>query len=54
MHADDVEATTASMIAELRADGASTLWTVEGHPCEHSYVEMAFADAASVLAHSAG
>ncbi len=54
MHADDVEATTASMIAELRADGASTLWTVEGHPCEHPYAEMVFADAASVLARSVG
>ncbi len=53
MHADDVEATTASMIAELRPDGASTLWAVQASPCEHEYLEFAFADAASALAHSA-
>ncbi len=49
MHAGDVEATTASLVAALRPDGASTLWAVEGHPCEHPYVEMAFGDAARLL-----
>ncbi len=49
MHADDVEATTASMIAELRADGGSTFWTVAGHPCEHEYTSFPFADAPSRL-----
>ena len=31
---------TASMIAALRPDGASTLWTVAGHPCSGEYVEL--------------
>jgi hypothetical protein len=49
MHADDVEATTASLIASLRPGGASTLWFVQGHPCEHAYTERAFGDAAATL-----
>lgn len=49
MHADDVEATTASMIAELRPSGASTLWFVEGHPCEHDHTRIEFADAPTAL-----
>lgn len=40
MHVDDVEATTASMIAELRADGDHRVWMLLGSPCEHEYVEM--------------
>ena len=40
MHVDGVEETTASMIAELRSDGAPhRVWTVIGHPCEHEYTE---------------
>jgi hypothetical protein len=54
MHADDVEATTASMIVELRPAGASTLWTVQASPCTNEYRQLSFADAASALPHSAG
>lgn len=44
MHATDdagepIEDTTASMVAELRADGA-TAWVLVGHPCEQQYVEV--------------
>jgi hypothetical protein len=53
MHADDVEATTASMIAELGADGCSSLWVVVGHPCDHEYTSFAFAEAPSRLAPTA-
>lgn len=52
MHAGDVEATTASMIAELRTDGASTLWSLSGSPCERSYAQYRFADAPAVLPHT--
>ncbi len=46
MHATDdsgdpVEDTTASMIAELRADGDSRAWVLVGHPCERDYIEVA-------------
>ncbi len=45
MHATDgsgdpFEETTASMIAELRADGGSRAWVLVGHPCEHDYIEV--------------
>ncbi len=41
MHVPGVEATTASMIAELRADGAAHRASVlVGHPCENDYVEV--------------
>lgn len=46
MHVDGVEHTTSSMTAELRPDGASTLWVCTGNPCEHEYVQFDFADAA--------
>jgi hypothetical protein len=49
MHVDGVEHTTSSMIAELRTDGASTLWACAGNPCEHEYVRFAFSDAPMVL-----
>ncbi|MFZ4718228.1 MAG: hypothetical protein ACOYMR_02320 [Ilumatobacteraceae bacterium] len=49
MHADDVEATTASMVAELRADGASTLWSLTGSPCQADYRQYTFTDAEAVL-----
>ncbi len=49
MHVDAVECTTASMIAELRDDGRSTLHVVSGHPCEHEYTTLSFADAAREL-----
>jgi hypothetical protein len=45
MHVEGVEATTASMIAELRHGGASTLWVLTGHPCERRYVKVPFAQA---------
>jgi hypothetical protein len=41
MHVPDVEATTASMIAELRTDGAPhRAWMLLGHPCEQRYREL--------------
>jgi hypothetical protein len=49
MHADDVEATTASMIAALRPDGHSRIWALAGQPCEHPYAEFTFANAADAL-----
>ncbi len=52
MHAGDIEATTASMVAALRSNSASTLWVVQGHPCEHDYVEVPFAEAATRLRHT--
>jgi hypothetical protein len=49
MHVDSVEQTTASMIAELRPDGASTLWTCTGNPCERDYTEFTFSDADRIV-----
>ena len=46
MHVDGVKHTTASMIAALRPDGGSTIWTCTGNPCEHEYARFTFADAA--------
>jgi hypothetical protein len=40
MHVPGVETTTASMIAELRDDGAHRVWALSGHPCEEAYLEM--------------
>ncbi len=41
MHVPDVEATTASMIAELRADGEPhRVLLLTGHPCEQQYTEF--------------
>jgi hypothetical protein len=53
MHACDaagrlVETTTASMIAELRADGPPRAWVLEGHPCEQSYRMIAL-DASGIV-----
>jgi hypothetical protein len=39
MHVPGVEATRASMIAELRSDGSPRVWTVQGSPCEHDYTQ---------------
>jgi secernin len=39
MHVDGVEATTASMIAELHADGSHRTWMLLGSPCVGEYVE---------------
>ena len=50
MHVEGVEQTTASMIAELRTDGGTTLHTCVGNPCKQQYLRFAFADAAQVLA----
>lgn len=54
MHAADehglpVEHTTASMVAELRPDGA-TAWVVVGHPCLHEYVEVRVGEAFELVA----
>lgn len=38
MHVDDVEATTASMIAELRAEGRHRAWMLLGSTCQNDYV----------------
>lgn len=40
MHVPGVETTTASMIAELRADGAHVAHLLVGHPCEETYVTV--------------
>ena len=41
MHVPDVEATTASMVAELRADGRPhRALVLVGHPCEEDYIEV--------------
>jgi hypothetical protein len=55
MHARDqggalVEVTTASMIAELRADGRHRAWVVQGSPCERDYVEVEISQAMSTFA----
>jgi secernin len=48
MHVDGVEATTASMIAELRGDGAPhRAWVLTGSPCENEYTEVLVRDPAS-------
>lgn len=39
MHVDGVEATTASMIAELHADGAHRAWMLLGSPCAGEYLD---------------
>jgi len=46
MHVDGIERTTASMIAALRSDGASTIWACTGNPCEREYTRIEFAEAA--------
>lgn len=48
MHVDGVEETTASMIAVLRTDGASEIWTLTGHPCEGEYTHFSFSAAAGL------
>ena len=45
MHADDIEATTSSMIATLPVDGVPTLWLLTGSPCERTYTEVSLLDA---------
>jgi hypothetical protein len=42
MHVPDVEATTASVIAELPAGRYPTAWMLLGSPCENEYTEFAF------------
>lgn len=45
MHVPGVEATTASMIAELRGDGGPhRAWVLTGHPCEQQYREVVVGD----------
>ena len=48
MHVDGVEETTASMIAELRADGRHRAWMLLGSPCRHEYVEYDMSPGAAV------
>ncbi|MEQ1701519.1 MAG: hypothetical protein ABMA25_15535 [Ilumatobacteraceae bacterium] len=48
MHADDIEATTASMIAALPIGGPPRIWALTGSPCEHEYREFTFDEAASL------
>ena len=47
MHVDGIEATNASMIAELRTDGDHRVWMLLGSPCRTEYVEYARADSGS-------
>lgn len=47
MHVDGVEATTASMIVELRPAAAPQVWALTGHPCGREYLSFCFDDAAS-------
>jgi hypothetical protein len=45
MHVDGVEATTSSIIAELRNDGGPhRAWVLTGHPCEQQYIEVRVGD----------
>jgi hypothetical protein len=44
MHVDGVESTTASMIAELHADGRHRAWMLLGSPCQNEYVEVKLGD----------
>jgi hypothetical protein len=37
MHVPGVEATTASIVAELRSDGSPRVWTTQGSPCQHEF-----------------
>jgi secernin len=41
MHVDGVEATTASIVAELPVDGMPRLWAAQGSPCVTGYDEFA-------------
>ena len=55
MHARDadgalVEVTTASMIAELHADGAHRAWVAQGSPCERDHQQIEMGQAMSTLA----
>lgn len=45
MHVEGVEATTASVVAELRGDGASTAWVAQGSPCRTPYRAVGLAPA---------
>lgn len=47
MHAGDEQATTSSMIAELRPDGGAGLWVCTGSPCERRYSAVTFSEAAA-------
>lgn len=42
MHVPDVEATTASIVAELPVDRLPVAWMLLGSPCEHAYVPYTF------------
>jgi hypothetical protein len=42
MHAEPVQATRASMIAELCGDRPPRLWVAAGHPCETEFSEVSF------------
>lgn len=49
MHVEGVETTTSSMVAVLRANGASEIWALTGSPCEREYTRFGFADAVRQL-----
>ncbi|MGB8858743.1 MAG: hypothetical protein WCC60_05780 [Ilumatobacteraceae bacterium] len=48
MHAEGVEATTASMIVSLQPDTTPWVWALTGSPCEREYTAFAFEDAAGL------
>ncbi|MDO8363542.1 MAG: hypothetical protein Q7V88_11645 [Actinomycetota bacterium] len=47
MHVDGVEATTASMIAQLRPSAPPTVWVLTGSPCSREYTSLSLAEAAT-------
>lgn len=47
MHADGLEATTASMIVALRPDAAPLVWALTGHPCSRDYLAFSLDQAAT-------
>ena len=47
MHVDGVEATTASMIAQLRPSAPPAVWVLTGSPCSREYTSLSLAEAAT-------
>lgn len=48
MHVDEVEATTASMIAELRSGRPPVVWALTGSPCRREYARVSLDEAANL------